>query len=126
MLPPPPPARSDESARTLIVYACPQGELADQLARYYARSTALCGPNAAHQYMPHCTLTGFFHDDAGAIATYVAALEAALWRARPTQPVPVLQIERMELGVDFHGLRLRGPWLQTLCADFARTVDSPT
>ena len=44
----------------LIVYACPVGELAEQLETYFSKSRLACGPNQAHQYMPHCTLTGFF------------------------------------------------------------------
>src|ERR1700712_3050999 len=120
------PATLDERARTLIVYVCPLGALAEQLDRYYAQSKALCGPNAAHSYMAHCTLTGFFHDDADAIPIYVDALDAALRRARPEQPMPALEIGSMELGVEFHGLLLKGQWLQALIADFARTVESPT
>ena len=113
-------------ARTFIVYACPQGELANQIEQYFAASRVLCGPNAAHTYMPHCTLTGFFHDDAAAIASYIEALDAALRRARPHQPAQALTIDRMELSHDFHGLMLRGAWLQAVLRDFASAARSPT
>jgi ubiquitin-associated SH3 domain-containing protein len=76
--------------------------------------------------MPHCTLTGFFHDDPAAVGIYCAALEAALGRARPHQPPVALSILRMELQEQFHGLLLDSPWLKALIADFTRSVDSPT
>jgi hypothetical protein len=47
--------------------------------------------------MPHCSLTGFFHDDRESAATYIEALDAALRRARPTQPHSVLAITEMML-----------------------------
>ena len=111
---------------TYIIYACPTGELAAQLSTYFQMSRATCGPNTAHRYMPHCTLTGFFHDQPSAIPIYVAALEAALVRAGPTQPKPVLTILGMELRPDFHVLPLDSPWLKGVIADFGRNVDSPT
>jgi ubiquitin-associated SH3 domain-containing protein len=117
---------SSADAHEYIVYACPRGELADQLASYFAASRELVGPNVAHQYTPHCTLTGFFHDDPDAIGIYCAALEAALGRARPHQPPVALSILRMELQEQFHGLLLDGAWLKALIADFARSVHSPT
>ncbi|MEO0802793.1 MAG: hypothetical protein AAFY57_11025 [Cyanobacteria bacterium J06642_2] len=48
--------------RELILYACPVGSLVEQLDCYFQKSLQLCGHNTAHLYMPHCTLTGFFHD----------------------------------------------------------------
>ena len=118
--------QSSADAHEYIVYACPRGELADQLARYFAASRELVGANAAHQYMPHCTLTGFFHDEPAAVEIYCAALEAALDRARPHQPPVALSILRMELQERFHGLLLDSAWLIALIADFACSVDSPT
>src|SRR5262245_6223063 len=99
---------SSTGAHEYIVYACPRGELAAQLARYFAASRELVGTNAAHQYMPHCTLTGFFHDDPAAIGIYCAALEAALHRARPQPPPAALRILEMQLHENFHGLLLDG------------------
>jgi hypothetical protein len=117
---------SSADAHEYIVYACPRGELAAQLASYFAASRKLVGANAAHQYMPHCTLTGFFHDDPAAVEIYCAALEAALYRARPHQPRAALNILKLELQEQFHGLLLDGPWLKALIADFARSIRSPT
>ncbi|MEO7912477.1 MAG: hypothetical protein ABIV47_22750 [Roseiflexaceae bacterium] len=116
---------SDQPSQ-LIVYACPLGPLAAQIERYYAASQAACGTNAAHSYMPHCSLTGFFHDDRESVGIYIAALDTALHRARPTQPLPALTIGELTLRPEFHGLLLRSPWLQRLIADFAHTAHSPT
>lgn len=117
---------ASDQPNTWIVYACPLGELADQIDRYYAASLAACGANAAHSYMAHCSLTGFFHDDRDTTVTYIEALDTAVRRARPTQPVPALAISGIALGPEFHGLLLSSPWLQTLIADFAHTVPSST
>ena len=47
-----------------IIYVCPTGGLANRLTTYFTRSSEVCGPNGAHKYMPHCSLTGFFeHED---------------------------------------------------------------
>ena len=94
----------------LIVYACPTGQLADQIAAYYARSRAECGPNAAHAYPPHCTLTGFFHDDVESIPRYKNALAAALQRAKPQQPTPVITISDLVIDERFRYLQLDSPW----------------
>lgn len=117
---------ASDQPSTWIVYACPLGELADQIERYYAASLAACGANAAHTYMAHCSLTGFFHADRNSADAYIAALNAALIRARPTQPQPALTISGIALEPEFHGLLLSGPWLQALIADFARTATSAT
>jgi hypothetical protein len=111
---------------TWIVYACPLGELAAQIDRYYAASLAACGANAAHHYMAHCSLTGFFHDDTDSAPGYIEALAAALDRARPSQPQTALSISGIALGPEFHGLLLSSAWLQSLIADFARTAPSAT
>lgn len=110
----------------LIIYACPIGPLGTQLDTFFARSRAEIGPNSAHGYMPHCTLTGFFHDEPPALPLYCAALEAALKQARPTRPDPVISIERVLFKPEFHGLELHSAWLRDLTADFAARAASPT
>jgi hypothetical protein len=119
-------SRASGQPGTWIVYACPLGDLADQIERYYAASLAACGANAAHSYMAHCSMTGFFRDDRATVDTYIEALDAAVRRAWPTRPLPALSITGITLGPEFHGLLLSSPWLQTLIADFARTACSST
>ncbi|MGC1309940.1 MAG: hypothetical protein WA885_22160 [Phormidesmis sp.] len=51
----------------LILYVCPTGPMARQIETYFEQSQQRYGPNAAHAYMPHCTLTGFFEDEEGAV-----------------------------------------------------------
>lgn len=46
--------------KEFIIYAGPIGQFDNQLEQYFITTSVKCGKNAAHQYMPHCTLTGFF------------------------------------------------------------------
>lgn len=46
--------------RELILYATPNGELADQIKEFEARITSELGATTAQAYPPHVTLTGFF------------------------------------------------------------------
>ena len=98
----------------LILYACPTGPLAMQIAAYYAESLQACGPNAAHAYMPHISLTGFFQDEPTAIPDYVALLEALL---RTQDPIAVL-VERLIFSEEFHGFEISSPGLRTLTDSF--------
>ena len=109
-----------------IVYACPSGPLAEQLAVYFEKSRLLCGPNAAHQYMPHCTLTGFFEDVTSAVPTYMQKLERSLKRCQRSQPQPVLRVEDLAFRPDWHGLELSSDWLKKLILNFVCTATSPT
>lgn len=108
----------------LILYACPTGELADQLDRFFARSRALCGENSAHRYMPHCTLTGFFRDLPDAVSLYTRAIDRLLAESRP--PEPVITIRGVTFAENFHGLELESPWLNQLARDFATEAESVT
>lgn len=110
---------------TFIVYACPMGELADQLDRYFQQSLTRCGENAAHRYMPHCTLTGFFQDEEATIPLYVQALDRALMEALPC-PNPVITIQQLTFNQDWHGLELQSDWLKSMIASFANFAISPT
>jgi ubiquitin-associated SH3 domain-containing protein len=110
----------------LIVYACPAGPLAERVATFYAASLARFGPNSAHAYPPHITLTGFFHDDAAAIPRYAVALDAAHARAMAARPAAPVQIRELAFLDGFYGLLIDSPWLEALTADFAATVESTT
>jgi hypothetical protein len=111
---------------TLILYACPTGPLADQLDTYFEKSQTLIGPNKAHDYMPHCTLTGFFEDDSAAIPLYITALTTALACHQDSQPDPVITVNRLTFAAKWHGLALQSPWLQQFVHTFARQAQSPT
>ncbi|MEM6836643.1 MAG: hypothetical protein AAF609_07285 [Cyanobacteria bacterium P01_C01_bin.120] len=110
----------------LIVYACPVGELADQLNTYFSKSRMTCGPNEAHHYMPHCTLTGFFDDVPSSVPKYTQALDRSLKRYRRSQPTPPLEITGIQFRDDWHGLELTSDWLKKLVLDFVCTATSPT
>lgn len=110
----------------LIVYACPTGELARQVEAFYAASRARFGPNSAHAFPPHITLTGFFHDDAATAPRYAAALGAAREKAMARRPAEAVTITRLAATAAFHGLLIHSPWLEALAADFAARAASPT
>jgi ubiquitin-associated SH3 domain-containing protein len=112
-------------ASEFIVYACPLGELAKQLHTYFEHSLKLCGCNAAHHYMPHCSLTGFFQDEEALIPLYVKAIDRALEQASPW-PDPVIMITGMSFRPDWHGLELQSDWLRHLIAKFAQLTVSWT
>jgi len=112
--------------REYILYACPLGALGEQIDRYFVRSRALYGPNLAHAYMPHCTLTGFFHDEPSSLQGSIAALDAAYSAIPWSSGSPVVQIRDMMLSSEFHGLLLESELLRALAADFAQRAISPT
>lgn len=112
--------------KQFILYACPGGALAGELGTYFQQSLIRCGKNRAHDYMPHCTLTGFFHDTADAIPIYTHAVETALHTNRASLPQPVVEIRGMCFDDDFHYLKLESAWLETLAADFKTHAVSQT
>lgn len=102
----------------LILYACPTGELAEQLARYFALSRRACGPNAAHRYMPHITLTGFFHDLPSAIGFYVRQLDRVLAQLPAPAAGAIVTLKQMSFQPNFHLIEIEAPYLKQLAAEF--------
>ncbi|NER83009.1 MAG: hypothetical protein F6K42_26335 [Leptolyngbya sp. SIO1D8] len=109
-----------------IVYACPVGELANQLETYFEKSRLMCGPNSAHYYMPHCTLTGFFEDKIATVPAYTQKLERSYKRLQRSLPDPVIDIQGLTFRPDWHGLELQSDWLRKVMVDFVCTATSPT
>ena len=108
-----------EELTDLILYATPSGPLGEQIDRYLTLTHDRFGPNNAHQYPAHCTLTGFFHDVPRSIPDYLAALAHA--RAQlGAPPEPMVSIERMRVDGGWYGLELRSRWLIELTAGFKR------
>lgn len=102
-----------------ILYACPTGQLADQIDAYFEAVKTNFNWNPALDYMPHCSLTGFFHDNATAAQHYTLALEEILTHMRPSQPDPVMRVSGMFFDSDFHGFTLQSSWLTDLTQAFA-------
>lgn len=109
-----------------IVYACPMGALAEQIQSFFEESQKQFGVNTAHQYMPHCSLTGFFEDRSSAAAVYTQTLDRAYRRACASQPSPALVVKDFNFCPDWHGLELESLWLRQLIVNFACTAISPT
>ena len=107
-----------------IVYACPVGELNDRLESYFAKSLELYGENAAHKYMPHCTLTGFFTEEPDSIPLYLEALNAAYIAARESNISLDIAIAKLSFGKNWHGLELQADGLKELVSNFAVQLDS--
>ena len=116
---------NDNAECEFILYACPIGLLADQLDQYFRSSLACCGRNSAHNYMPHCTLTGFFRDRETAIPLYIRSIAAALQLWQP-YPQPALSVTNMTFRSDWHGLELESSWMRSFVATFAEIAHSPT
>ena len=105
-----------------ILYACPVGPLADQIQAFLDQSRARFGPNAAHGYMPHCTLTGFFSDDPAVVPGDLQRLDQLLARALPAGPRPAVRVTGWGAQTDWLGLELEAPWLSGLAQDFAAST----
>ena len=115
---------------SLILYACPVGPLAAQIEDYLNKSQQACGPNAAHAYMPHCTLTGFFKDEASAVPYYAQAIETALHHHRSQRAnldinLPIT-VTDMVFRDGWHGLALRAEALKHIVTTVAAQSSSPT
>lgn len=105
-----------------IVYACPTGELSNQLELYFQKTKIECGINAAHKYMPHCTLTGFFEDELAAIPIYIKALNYVFSKYSITD----IEVLNITFNSDWHGLELYAPILKQMIVEFAQAANSPT
>ena len=104
----------------LIIYACPMGPLADQIQAFFEVSLAECGRNAAHAYMPHCTLVCFFEDLEDQAISYCQTLERLYQRARRDRSA-TLSVGKLTFNPDWYGLPLTSPELEQLAVDFARS-----
>lgn len=108
---------------TFIIYACPVGELHQQILTYFEKSRTLCGENAAHKYMPHCTLTGFFEDQTSTIDLYCQALKTTYQTHKNSLEIDIVALLLKE---KWQGLQLQGENLKNAIAHFAQIAQSPT
>ncbi|WRH68676.1 MAG: hypothetical protein RSE13_11265 [Planktothrix sp. GU0601_MAG3] len=114
------------SLSQFIIYACPRGELAEQIEAFYQESLELYGANAAHNYMPHCTLTGFFQDQESQIPLYIQALETAYNTAQLTAIPLKINVTQMTFQASWYGLELKAQGIPSLMIHFSQLVNSPT
>ncbi|CAL7940728.1 unnamed protein product [Xylocopa violacea] len=71
------PTLDSDTHRQYVLYACPTGELAEQLVRFWSESKELIW-NGAHNYMPHVTLVSFFKAPDESVEELVSALETTI------------------------------------------------
>jgi ubiquitin-associated SH3 domain-containing protein len=112
------------SVREFILYACPAGAWGQQLSEHLRTTSQKCGDNAAHGYMPHISLTGFFRDVGDAIPSYGAALVLAM-RDVATVPADIV-VEPPTFDEHFHGFFVRSGYLLALTRSFALHAASST
>lgn len=110
----------------LIVYACPVGKLNNQIKNYFEQCRQLYGENKAHNYMPHCTLTGFFTDEFDSIPIYLQALNKAYTEAKNNSLSLEIAIKQLTFNKNWHGLELKADGLKELIANFNKKEISPT
>lgn len=111
--------------RQFIIYACPVGELNNQIETYFARSKELYGENKAHKYMPHCTLTGFFTDDLSSMNFYLQALDKAYLETKKNNSLDV-KIQKITFSENWHGIELEANNLKQSIVNFTQLEKSPT
>lgn len=109
-----------------IIYACPTGDLNEQIEEYFERAIKLCGKNKAHQYMPHCTLTGFFTDELSSVPFYLEALDKAYTEAKSNETSLDITITKLTFNKNWHGLELQADGIKQLIANFALLEKSLT
>ena len=118
---------NDLQLAKFIVYACPTGELNTQLQTFFQRSYAACGKNKAHEYMPHCTLTGFFADEPNSTPYYLKALDRAYQQAKQDLNLSLkIQIIQLVFNSEWHGLELQAQAVKQLIDRFSQLEASPT
>ncbi|XP_033345425.1 protein UBASH3A homolog [Bombus vosnesenskii] len=69
------PTLDSDTHRQYVLYACPTGELAEQLMRFWSESKELVW-NGTHNYVPHITLVSFFKAPDESTEELVNALES--------------------------------------------------
>jgi ubiquitin-associated SH3 domain-containing protein len=106
-----------------IVYACPIGPLADSVEEYWRRVDVSIGRNRAHEYAPHVTLTGFFHDEPSSVDGHLAALTQLVEVAPP--PAGAVSVTGVLFERDHHLLTVESAWCRTVACSF-RDLRSPT
>jgi ubiquitin-associated SH3 domain-containing protein len=109
-----------------ILYACPVGPLGDQISAYFKAAKAKFGWNPAHDYMPHCSLTGFFYDQPESVPIYTNLLEHILAKEQSLIPDPVMRVTGTFFHSDFHGLTLQSDWLSYIAVRFSVEAASGT
>ncbi|KAI0224320.1 hypothetical protein L0F63_007371 [Massospora cicadina] len=76
--------------RRFILYLepSPNSKLAKSILEFYRLSHVKVGPNEAHLYHPHCSMTGFFSLPADRVDTVLASIKSCIscWLASPLPP----------------------------------------
>lgn len=102
----------------LILYAIPHGELGRQLREYFRVSQAECR-NRAHEYFPHCSLTGFFRP-INRLQAYVDAFQACTDQAEMDVIEPT--VRGFKFSPQLHQLKVEAPSWEHVAKRFAKAI----
>jgi ubiquitin-associated SH3 domain-containing protein len=101
----------------LILYACPVGPLATAIEAHWRQVESSVGPNSAHEYMPHVTLTGFFRAAPSEIHRHVEVIGQLVMEEPP--PPSAVSVTGALYEPDFHVLTVESRWAARLARRFA-------
>lgn len=107
-----------------IIYACPVGELYQQVDLFFQKSRQYCGENPAHRYIPHCSLTGFFEETTSRMKDYISALEDAYFWSKNLGILLNIKILQMTFKPRWHGLELEAAGVQKMLNHFVDILPS--
>ncbi|MEL7035914.1 MAG: hypothetical protein AAFO04_09900 [Cyanobacteria bacterium J06592_8] len=113
------------STEQFIIYACPVGELDEQITLYFEKSRELFGENPAHRYMPHCSLTGFFQANPNQIPDYLNTLNRVYHQTQSSSTqikYTQIKIVKILFKPNWHGIELEALGLKHLMAKFAEIM----
>ena len=122
----PKPMEDNKDRTQFILYLCPTGPLGAALDSFFKRTAKEFGPNAAHAYMPHCTLTGFFWDEPSHAAQYIEALNACVqhceWLKEEKEPIKITQLVTKPKWI---GLEIDAPLIKRWVTQFVERAETP-
>ncbi|XP_017759027.1 PREDICTED: protein UBASH3A homolog [Eufriesea mexicana] len=115
------PTLRTDTHRQYVLYACPTGELAEQLMKFWSQSKELIW-NRAHNYMPHITLVSFFKAADESTAELVNALESVV---NQDELLDNIELETY-ISSNFMGLfvKVNAEYLQNIAIQYTNKLSS--
>ncbi|KAK9302435.1 hypothetical protein QLX08_005579 [Tetragonisca angustula] len=116
------PTLDSDIHRQYVLYACPTGELAEQLMRFWSESKELVW-NGAHNYMPHITLVSFFEAPDESTEELVNILESIVNQDELSDNIEL----ETYISPNFMGLfvkEINAEWLKNIAIRYANKLSS--
>jgi ubiquitin-associated SH3 domain-containing protein len=99
----------------LILYATPEGKLADQCEQFFDLLRASGRSTTAQTYPPHVSLTGFFSRGKDAVERTIGDVDAAL----VTSTGGTVVVDELQETDEWVGLAISSDWFTEVAAIFA-------